>query len=65
MTPNAIDHDPRPEYLGELIESTGLSQKKVGLLIGHDERTIRRWLAGDRKFPYTVQFTLECLVLEV
>lgn len=65
MRPNPKDYDPRPEYFGELVESTGLTQKKIAEILGVDERTIRRWLSGERRFSYTVQFTLECLVLEV
>ena len=65
MKPNAKDYDPRPEYFRELVESTGLTQKKIAETLGVDERTIRRWLAGDRQFPYTVQLALESLVLEV
>lgn len=65
MKPDATQYDPRPEYLAELIESTGLTQPAVGALLGVSERGIRYWLTGERTFPYTVQFALECLVLEV
>jgi transcriptional regulator with XRE-family HTH domain len=63
VTPNAADYDPRPEYFGELVESTGLTQKKIAVILGVDERTVRRWLSGERRFPYSVQFAMECLVL--
>ncbi len=63
MIPNAIEYNPSPRYVAELIESTGFTQKKIGEILGVDERTIRKWLSGDRQFPYTVQFALECLVL--
>jgi transcriptional regulator with XRE-family HTH domain len=65
MRPDASTYDPRPEYLAELIDSTGLTQAAVAKRIGVDERTIRRWLSGERQFPYTVQFAVECLVLSV
>ena len=65
MIPNAKEYNPSPEYLAELIVSTGLTQPQLAAIIGHDARTIRRWLAGDRKFPYSLQFLLEVLVLEV
>lgn len=65
MIPDASTYDPRPEYLAELIESTGLTQAAVAKRIGVDERTIRRWLSGQRQFTYTVQFAIECLVLSV
>lgn len=64
MKPNAEQHDPRPEYFGELVASTGLTQKKIAETLGCSERAIRMWQSGDRPFPYTVQFSLECLVLE-
>ena len=65
MIPDASQYDPRPEYLAELIESTGLTQPALGAILGVSERGIRFWLSGDRQFPYTVQFALECLVLQV
>jgi len=63
LKPDAKSYDPRPEYLAELIQSAGLTQKKLGSILGVDQRTIRRWLAGDRQFPYSVQFMLESLIL--
>jgi len=63
MTPDAADYDPRPEYLASLINSTGKTRAKVAKLLGCSERALRQWLSGNRKFPYTVQFALECLVL--
>ena len=63
MTPNAEEYDPRPEYLAELIDSTGLTQPNVAALIGCSDRALRQWLSGKRKFAYPVQFALECLVL--
>ena len=63
MRPNAREYNPSAKYFGELFESSGMTQKKIAEILGVDERTVRRWLAGHRKFPYTVQFALECLVL--
>lgn len=63
MKPNAELYNPDPEYISALVESTGLSQPKLGRLIGVDERTLRRWMTGQRKYSYAVQFALECLVL--
>lgn len=65
MIPSASEYDPRPEYLAELIRSTGLSQQALGLIIGVHEKTLRNWLSGRHPFPYTAQFALECLVLSV
>ena len=65
MTPDASTYDPRPEYLAQLIGSTGLDQDELAELLGYSDRAIRMWLSGDRAFPYVVQFALECLVLDV
>lgn len=63
MKPDARLHNQDPEYFAQLVESTGLSITKLATVIGHDERTLRRWMKGERKYPYSVQYTLECLVL--
>jgi len=65
VKPDASQYDPRPEYMAELVDSTGLSQPKVAELIGVTDRTLRNWLSGRNPFPYTAQFALECLVLSV
>jgi transcriptional regulator with XRE-family HTH domain len=65
VKPDATQYDPRPEYLAELIGSTGLTQAALAAKIGVDERTIRRWLSGERQFNYRDQFAIECLVLSV
>ena len=65
MTPDASTYDPRPEYMADLIDSSGLSQPALGLIIGVDQRTIRRWRSGERQFTYLQQFGMECLVLSV
>jgi len=63
MKPDARLHNQDPEYFTQLVESTGLSITKLAGVIGHDERTLRRWMKGERKFPYSAQFILESLVL--
>lgn len=63
MKPDAVNHNPEPEYIAALVESTGLSQPKLGRLLGTNERTVRRWCTGETKASYVVQFALECLVL--
>jgi len=65
MKPDASTYNPDPQYLRELLDSTGLTRKAQAKLLGVDQRTIRYWLSGERQFPYSVQFTLECLVLDV
>ena len=65
MKPNAKEYNPDPAYLAELVKSAGMTRADLAERLGYDERTLRRWLAGERKFPYAVQFALECIVLEV
>ena len=64
MKPDPQKYDPRPEYLAELVASAGMSKAAVARdVLGCDRRTLFRYLEGTRKFPYVVQFTLECWVL--
>ncbi|KPK74212.1 MAG: hypothetical protein AMJ84_00020 [Acidithiobacillales bacterium SM23_46] len=66
MKPNPAEYNPDPEYLRQLIASTGKTQRQVAEeILGCSERAIRMWIAGDRRFPYAVQFTLEAEVLGV
>ena len=65
MKPNSKEYDPSPEYIRELINSTRLTRKELGKVLGCDKRTIQRWLSGDRRFNYRDQFALEALVLAV
>ena len=66
MKPNPQDYNPDPVYFRELVESTGLTQGRVAEeILGCSPRSVRMWLAGDRKFPYSVQYTLESHVLDV
>ncbi len=65
MKPDASQYDPRPEYLAELVGSTGLSQAALGRVLGVTDKSIRNWLSGRNPFPYSIQFALECLVLSV
>jgi len=61
MKPDARKYDSRPANMAKLVKATGLTQKEIGKRIGVDERTIRRWIAGDRQFSYRDQFTIKCL----
>lgn len=66
MKPDATTYDPRPEYLLDLVNSTGMPRSHLARdVLGVTDRTLQRWLAGSRGFPYTAQFTLEVLVLGV
>lgn len=67
MKPDACKHDPRPEYLRELIAQTGLSQREVANRVGIGFRLLKYYLTTpgegreSRVAPYPVQFTLERL----
>jgi len=63
VTPNASEYNPDPDYLAELIGSTGLDNEALAAVLGVDRRTINRWRKGDRQFPYIAQFAIEALVL--
>lgn len=63
MKPDARLHNQDPIYFTQLVQSSGLTIAKLAEIIGHDERTIRRWMKGQRKFPYSAQYTMECIVL--
>jgi DNA-binding transcriptional regulator YiaG len=63
MKPNAEGYRPDHKYISSLVESTGLSQPKLGRVLDVKERTIRRWCSGETPAPYMAQFALECLVL--
>ena len=66
MIPDATKHDSDPEYLRELIDKIGVSQRKAASLIGVPERTFRDYLnrKGKSRAPYPVQFALECLAAQ-
>lgn len=65
MRPNAKDYDPRPEYVADLVGSLPHTRRELAEILGVTERCLRHWLSGDREIPYTAQFALECLVLQV
>lgn len=66
MKPDASTYNPNPDYLRELIEKTGLTQRATARMIGVDERMFRSYLANREArsaatAPYSVQFCLEVL----
>lgn len=66
MKPNAKHHNPDPDYLRELINQAGLTQKAAAQLVGISPRMMRSYLtftdnATYQKAPYAIQFALECL----
>jgi hypothetical protein len=69
MTPDASQHDPRPEYLRALITASNRTQRDVALAIGVSERLLRCYLApvtaaSRREAPYPVQYAIECLAAD-
>lgn len=45
-----------PELLAQAIAASGLSQRRFAVeVLMRDERTVRRWLAGDRPIPAAVR----------
>ena len=63
MTPDSSLYNPDPQYLRDLLDRAGLSQRKAAEIIGVGERTFRNYLDGrkESQAPYTVQFALEAL----
>lgn len=54
-----------PERLKNLIEYTGLSQRRAAALAGVQPRTLERWLAGTRAMPLSASGLLcaSCVML--
>ena len=67
MRPDARLYDPHPDYLRELVDRTGLSQRAAARAIGISERAMRQYLADPATAttalpaPYPVQYALEQL----
>ena len=63
MIPDATKHNPDPQYLRDLLELAGLSQRGAAAIIGIPERTFRDYLNGNNasEASYPVQFALESL----
>ncbi len=50
-----------PEYLRQLYEASGLSQRECARRLGVTHSTFKSWLAGTARWPYTAQYALERL----
>jgi len=64
--PNADYINSETGYLRGLVEAIGLKLDQIARSIGVAERTLKSYLEADakkidKKVPYVVQFTLECL----
>lgn len=64
MKPDASNHNTDPKYQRDLVLSTGMTQPALAKQLGVNEKTVRNWQSGRVKWPYTVQFCLECIVLQ-
>jgi hypothetical protein len=52
-----------PDLLAAAIKASGLSARKFAeLVLVRDERTVRRWLAGDSPIPKVVREMLQAHV---
>ena len=51
-----------PKQYAEAIERVGLSQRAAGKFLGVDERTSRKWVAGDNRVPESVAMLLRLMI---
>ena len=51
-----------PKQYAEAIERLGLSQRGAGKFLGVDERTSRKWIAGDARIPESVAKLLRLMI---
>jgi hypothetical protein len=58
----AGESDMTPKQYIEAIDRLGLSQRSAGKFLGVDERTSRRWVAGESAIPEAVAKLLRLMV---
>ncbi len=51
-----------PKQYADAIERLGLSQRGAGRFLGVDERTSRKWIAGDARIPESAAKLLRLMV---
>ena len=51
-----------PSQYATAIEKLGLSQRGAGKFLGVDERTSRKWIAGDARIPESAAKLLRLMV---
>lgn len=51
-----------PKQYADAIERLGLSQRRAGRFLGVDERTSRKWIAGDARIPESAAKLLRLMV---
>jgi DNA-binding transcriptional regulator YiaG len=51
-----------PKQYAAAIERLGLSQRGAAAFLGVDERTSRKWIAGDNRVPESVAMLLRLMI---
>jgi hypothetical protein len=51
-----------PDELYRAVLKLDTTQQKLARLLGYDDRTMRRWVAGDRAIPTAVAILVRLLV---
>jgi hypothetical protein len=51
-----------PNELERALWTLDITQQKAARLLGHDERTMRRWVAGESAIPSTVAILVRLLI---
>lgn len=51
-----------PAELRDAAKALGLTGRGLALVLGVDERTHRRWLAGDLSVPRSVQIAVQAML---
>jgi DNA-binding transcriptional regulator YiaG len=51
-----------PKQYAEAIARLGLSQRAAGRFLGVDERTSRKWIAGDARIPESAAMLLRLMI---
>ena len=51
-----------PTQYAAAIEKLGLSQRAAGKFLGVDERTSRKWIAGDARIPESAAKLLRLMI---
>ena len=59
---DAAESDMTPKQYTDAIERLGLSQRSAAKFLGVDERTSRRWVAGDAAIPEAAAKLLRLMV---
>lgn len=64
-TPNPSKFNDDPAYLRGLVERSQLAQVEMAARIGIDPRTFRRYVTGETRYAYPVQFVVESVLAEI